>query len=171
MALRLTYIPINFITNALRPVVLGEFNSKKENTSEVYKILLNGSLALIFTGIVGILLINFFAEDFFEFYIGDSWRISGKIASILSFWIMLGFSNILAVCYLTVYSRFKFLLFYDGLLLVFRLGAAAISFGVGLGFFDFVKVYSVLGFLFNMSIIFISIWFARNERNTHCYNC
>ncbi|WP_180801156.1 oligosaccharide flippase family protein, partial [Vibrio parahaemolyticus] len=33
MALRLTYIPINFITNALRPVVLGEFNSKKENTS------------------------------------------------------------------------------------------------------------------------------------------
>lgn len=157
MALRLTYMPITFLSNALRPFILGELSRNKEEKEKIAKILYIGSILLLLIGSVGIFFINYFSTAFFIFYAGDNWAISGDIASILSFWIMLAFSNILSTCYLTVFSKFKQLLVYDAFLLIIRISIVILTVIFKFDFFDFVKLYSSVGFLFNFSIIIYAI--------------
>ena len=161
MALRLTYMPITFLSNALRPFILGELGKKKEDKETISIILYTGSILLLLIGGVGIFLINYFATEFFIFYAGNDWALSGNIAGILSFWIMLAFSNILSTCYLTVFSKFKQLLIYDAFLLLIRIGIVIFTIIFKFDFFDFVKLYSGAGFIFNFSIIIYAIWLVR----------
>lgn len=170
MALRLTYIPITFLSNALRPFVLGKINSNIENKEKLYKTIGFFSIGLIVFALLGIILINLFATDFFKIYAGSEWDISGDISGILSFWILLAFSNILSTSYLTVFSKFKQLLIYDAFLLVFRCGIALISVVISLDFFTFIKLYSAVGFVFNLSIIMYTLWLVRNEKNIYSYH-
>ncbi|HIF9150945.1 TPA: lipopolysaccharide biosynthesis protein [Photobacterium damselae] len=170
MALRLTYIPITFLSNALRPFVLGEINNNINNKDNLYKTITLFTLLLILVAIIGIFLINIFAADFFVIYAGPGWEVSGKISGILSFWILLAFSNILSTSYLTVFSKFKQLLIYDALLLVVRIGIVLISIVFNLEFLSFVKLYSLAGFVFNLSIIIYTLWLVNNEKNLHCHS-
>ena len=165
MALRLTYIPITFFTNAIRPFLLGELNNNIDNKEKTYKLLAYGSSLLLIVGLLGVLLINVFSKEFFLLYAGNDWVVSGDISNIISFWIMLAFSNILATSYLTVYSKFKQLFIYDSVLLIFRCFIVLFVFILHIDFWLFIKLYSIVGFSFNISIIFYAIWLGKNEKN------
>jgi len=168
MALRLTYLPITFFSNAIRPFILGELNRNRSDLSFVYKSMLKGSVFMLSLSILGIFLINIFAEEFFIIYAGEDWSFSGKISGILSFWILMAFSNVLSTAYLTVYSRFKELLIYDGFLLFFRLLIVVVFYVIDFELLFFLKVYALIGFLFNFSIIIYTVRLARNEYNVYC---
>ncbi|WP_017221052.1 lipopolysaccharide biosynthesis protein [Moritella dasanensis] len=170
MALRLTYIPITFFSNALRPFVLGELNRNKVDRARTEKILMLGSLGLLVLAGIGCVFINLFAEAFFTIYAGEEWRISGEIASILSIWIFTAFSNLIATCYMTVYAKFKELLFYDGVLLIVRVFIAISSYIFNIEFWLFLKYYALSGMLFNLFIIIYAVWLVKNENSLYSNN-
>jgi len=153
LAQRLTFIPITFFSNAIRPFVLGELNNNRENKEKVGKLLKYGSISLLIIGSFGILLINLLAEEFFVIYAGEKWRAAGEVASALSFWVMCAFANIIATSYLTVHSYFKHLLIYDLTLLIARVLVVVISYVFQLSFIEFIYMYSITGLIFNLFII------------------
>ncbi|MHO98930.1 hypothetical protein D9H90_24365, partial [Escherichia coli] len=69
---------------------------------------------------IGIILINLFATDFFIIYAGEEWEGAGEIASALAWWLLVSFANVTSTSYLTVIGRFRSLFIYDMFLLVFR---------------------------------------------------
>ncbi|MCE9686736.1 oligosaccharide flippase family protein [Shewanella sp. AS16] len=170
MALRLTYLPITFFSNALRPYLLGELNRKRNEHASVFNTLLYGSLILLLFSIIGVVLIYFFSKPFFILYAGPEWELSGDISVVLSFWIMTAFSNIISTCYLTVYSKFKELLVYDSLLLVARLMVVMFMLLLNFTFFEFITAYSIVGSFFNFCIIFFAIKLGYDEKNSNSYN-
>ncbi|HDV3357353.1 TPA: oligosaccharide flippase family protein, partial [Escherichia coli] len=171
LAVRLTQIPIIFFTNAVRPYILGELNKKKNDYRLLSKILWRSSALLLILSILGIVLINLFAEDFFKFYAGEEWKDAGKIASVLSWWLLIAFANVTSTSYLTVVGRFKSLFIYDMLLLVFRLMSVCYSFYADLSFLNFIYIYSILGMFFNLGIIGYAIKCGiQDAKNINCYS-
>lgn len=171
LAVRLTQIPIIFFTNAVRPYILGELNKKKNDYRLLSKILWRSSALLLIISILGIVLINLFAEDFFKFYAGEEWKDAGKIASVLSWWLLIAFANVTSTSYLTVVGRFKSLFIYDMLLLVFRLMSVCYSFYADLSFLNFIYIYSILGMFFNLGIIGYAIKCGiQDAKNINCYS-
>lgn len=169
LATRLTYLPINFFSNAVRPLILGEFNRNSGSSNQT--LLLRGSLVLFMTGVLGIILINVFAESFFIWYAGPEWAGAGEIASALSFWIMCAFANVISTSYLTVKSFFKSLFVYDFGLLIARCIVVAVAFYYSFEFIDFVYAYSYVGAVFNIFIIIYTIVLGKkSEKSSNCYN-
>ncbi|ENN6197674.1 oligosaccharide flippase family protein [Vibrio vulnificus] len=168
MALRLTYLPITFISNAIRPFILGELNENRNNKDDIQKTLVLGSVFLLLIAFLGYMLIYLFSEKFFVIYAGENWAISGEIASILGLWVLSAFANIIATSFLTVFSKFKQLLFYDSIFLISRSGVVLVCIYYDLMFMDFLLYYSLVGMAFNLYIVLYSMWLSKNEENIYC---
>lgn len=163
LAQRLTFLPITFFSNAIRPFILGELNNNRDDKEKVSKFLEKGSIALLVLGSIGVLLINIFSEEFFVFYAGEKWRAAGDVASALSFWVMCAFANIIATSYLTVRAHFKELFIYDLVLLFTRVLITFYSYVSELGFIEFIYLYSFIGLIFNFFIIIYAISLGKKD--------
>ncbi|HAW2487031.1 TPA: oligosaccharide flippase family protein [Escherichia coli] len=170
LAVRLTQVPIIFFTNAVRPYILGELNRNKRNYRLLSNIIWRSSILLLSLSMIGIILINLFATDFFKIYAGEEWEGAGEIASALAWWLLVSFANVTSTSYLTVIGRFRSLFIYDMFLLVFRVMAVCYSFYMKLSFIDFIYIYSIIGMLFNLGIIGYAIKCSiRDAKNSDCY--
>ncbi|MFQ2414364.1 oligosaccharide flippase family protein [Aeromonas caviae] len=163
LAVRLTQLPITFFSNAIRPYVLGELNSYKDNPNATERILTLGSAFLLGLGVLGIILINIFSTKFFYFYAGSSWEVSGDIANGLSLWLMVAFANIIAVSYFTVAARFLVLFWYDLLLLISRVAVVLFACFFSIDFICFIYFYSIVGMVFNLYIISYAIYTGKRN--------
>jgi O-antigen/teichoic acid export membrane protein len=163
LAQRLTFLPITFFSNAIRPFILGELNNNRADKQKVGRLLQKGSMSLLIIGCFGILLINLFAEEFFVLYAGEEWRAAGDTASALSFWVMCAFSNIIATSYLTVHAYFRQLFIYDVTLLIVRVIVTVYSYIYHVSFIEFIYLYSFTGLVFNLFIIFYAIALGKKD--------
>ncbi|MGJ0577775.1 oligosaccharide flippase family protein [Xenorhabdus bovienii] len=166
LAIKLTQLPITFFSNAIRPFIMGELNKNKDEKEIIYKRLRQSSFLLLFLSILGILLINFLSEKFFILYAGEKWSASGEIASALSFWLLIAFANIIATSYMTIDARFKELFYYDFSLLIVRLLTIVLCYILSMSFMYFIYLYSIIGMLFNIFIIFYAISLSKKKINT-----
>ncbi|OTA19170.1 capsular polysaccharide synthesis enzyme CapK [Xenorhabdus beddingii] len=164
LAVRLTQLPITFFSNAIRPFIMGELNKNKNNKEVIHKRLIYGSLILLFLSVIGIFLINILSEDFFILYAGKEWSISGHIASALSFWLLVAFANIIATSYMTIDARFKELFYYDSLLLLTRAITVILCYVLSIEFIRFIYLYSIVGMLFNLFIIFYAMYISKKNK-------
>ncbi|WP_338804091.1 oligosaccharide flippase family protein [Xenorhabdus griffiniae] len=164
LAIRLTQLPITFFSNAIRPFIMGELNKNKHNKEIIHKRLSYGSFVLLFLSVIGIFLINLLSEKFFILYAGKEWSISGHVASALSFWLLVAFANIIATSYMTIDARFKELFYYDLFLLLMRLITVISCYILSIKFIIFIYLYSILGMLFNLFIIFYAICISKRGK-------
>lgn len=158
MATKLTQLPMTLLTNAIRPLLLGNFNRNIHDSNKCRFELIVGTAVLFILAVLGIVLISNLAESFFVWFAGDDWAFSGRIASILSLWLMMAFTNIFAISYLTVSGYFKFLFKYEFILLLTRGSVVIISILNSLTFMQFLYAYSIVGLIFNLFIIIYSIY-------------
>ena len=171
MATKLTQLPLILITNAIRPLILGDFNRKASCNIETKKTLFFGTFILSIIAVIAIIAINILAEPFFAWFSGEKWRLSGEIAGLLSFWLMTTFANLFALSYQTVIGNFKLLLCHELLLLFFRCCVVAYAMFESLEFMSFVFVYSVIGMAFNVILIIISMFTVINKPvKSQCFN-
>lgn len=163
LAIRLTQLPITFFSNAIRPFILGELSKYKDDLQSTARVVTLGSTVLLGFGILGIILINLFATDFFRFYAGAAWVESGEIASALSFWLLIAFANIIAVSHLTVSAKFSVLFWYDFLLLNSRVAVVFFCHFFSVSFMSSIYFYSLIGMIFNLFIIIYSIYLGKKN--------
>ncbi|PMO99171.1 hypothetical protein BCS96_10245 [Vibrio breoganii] len=170
LATKLTQLPLILVTNAIRPIILGEINSNISDKQQIKKIVVHGTGYLFVLSIIGIILLNTFATDFFIWFSGPDWEYSGKIAGILAIWLLSAFANVFAVSYLTVIGKFKFLLQYEAFLMIFRILVILFTFNGNIDFYSFVVLYSIVGMLFNLLLISYSIFKAHIYAKTTLSN-
>lgn len=168
LAQRLTQLPITFISNAIRPYIMGEINKSINNKINLFPLIKKYTLLLLILSFIGIILISIFSKSFFILYAGNEWSISGDYATILSFWLMISFANIISTSYLNVLGRFKELFIYDSTLLILRIIVIIFSLYFSISIIYFLFFYSILGMLFNFIIIIMSLIISYNtdKKNT-----
>lgn len=170
LAQRLTQLPITFISNAIRPYIMGEINKSINNNISLFPLIRKYTFFLLIFSFMGIILISVFSKSFFILYAGSKWSVSGDYATILSFWLMISFANIISTSYLNVIGKFKELFIYDFTLLALRIIIIIVSFYFNIGIIYFLFLYSILGMIFNFIIIIMSLIISYNTDKKTLFN-
>jgi O-antigen/teichoic acid export membrane protein len=158
LAFRLTQLPINFLSNAIRPLILSEFKKIRDDTARKRTLLVKGTVGFFLTGALGFLLIFLFAEEFFRFYSGSEWAESGRISIYLAAWFMVAFANVFSVSLLTELGRFGFLLKFELVVFVLRSTICVYVLTFKEGLYSFLLYYSSLGVVANIYLITYVMW-------------
>lgn len=158
LAYRLTQLPINFLSNAIRPLILSEFKRIRDDTARKRTFLVKGTVGFLLMGVFGFLLIRLFAEEFFRFYSGSEWAEAGRISSYLAAWLMVAFANVFSVSLLTELGRFGFLLKFELVVFFLRSLICVYVLTFNEGFYSFLLYYSFLGVVANIYLVSYVMW-------------
>ncbi|MGU3144748.1 oligosaccharide flippase family protein [Vibrio cholerae] len=154
MAMRVVQVPHRFISNAIRQVMTSCYKDVGYLKSKILLSLYTKRLFLL----SGMIFIPFFfySELLFSVVLGDNWIMVGKITSMLCFWFAVSLCNVPAISFLTVFGGLKSLLKFEALSFIFRVGLFVFSLLIILDFNYFIMIFSLIGVLFNLTVIYES---------------
>ncbi|EJL6364349.1 oligosaccharide flippase family protein, partial [Vibrio cholerae] len=154
MAMRVVQVPHRFISNAIRQVMTSCYKDVGYLKSKILLSLYTKRLFLL----SGMIFIPFFfySELLFSVVLGDDWIMVGKITSMLCFWFAVSLCNVPAISFMTVFGGLKSLLKFEALSFIFRVGLFVFSLLTILDFNYFIMIFSLIGVLFNLTVIYES---------------
>ena len=160
-AIKIIKIPIFAISGSVRQTFYQKA-SKIESNSELLALLIKTTKFLFFIGLP-ILMIGFIiSPSVFVIVFGKEWSVAGMYARWLLPWMFFAFINPPSVTLVNILNLQKFNLFYDIVLLVFRLLVIILG-GYFFSALDTIKMFSVLGVLFNMFFMGYIYWNLKKE--------
>ena len=161
LGIRLLLLPMNLVRTSLRQVLFQKATEVYNNGGNTYLLFKKITGSLVFIAIIPSLVLFFFAPQIFSFVLGDRWITAGEYARWLIFWLSIAFVNVPAMIFAQVYRKQKKLLIQDALLLVCRCLALLFG-GMFLNALETIVLYSIVGMLFNLYIIF---WMGNYLKN------
>lgn len=164
MAKKLVFLPVTFIGNSVRPLFLSSIKENIDNSNHAsnFTLLKNTLKYGAIPALIGLLLMYYLAEDFFELYAGKNWRESGVYSFILAPWVFMAFLNIPSVSFLTAIKRMDVLLKYDAMLLIVRVCVLALGATISFSVLQLIAAYSLIGFLSNLLLVLYVLNMSRN---------
>lgn len=154
--LKILQSPATIFGQSLRQPFYKEINEILQNNENPIPFLLRNTFFLFAIGFIFFAPIILFGPMIFDFFFGKSFRLTGSFAQWLSIWLLLSLTNIPAISSLHALEELKLLYIWELLNFVVRIG----------GFFYFslvasalisVAFFSVIGAIFNFSIILIAL--------------
>jgi O-antigen/teichoic acid export membrane protein len=150
LAYRMTLIPVTLINKAVGQVLYRELIKQKEDKKYVSKFLLKNALFLS-VSIPAFSVLYVWGPEIFSFAFGENWLESGRLASIMSPYVMLNFIVSPLSYYFVVYDKNR-LFFIFNITFLFTLSYAAL-------FYDyqdvesFIRLYTVNNILYYLTIL------------------
>lgn len=156
LAYRILKLPIDSISNSIR-VTFYQKSSALKTDKELFMFLIRSTAILFLMGLP-FLVLGFFVLPFvFEFAFGQEWALAGEIAKWLSPWMFLLFINTPAISMVPVIKLQKFNLIFDVILVLSRISVVYIG-GTYFDALTTIKMFSLVGVLFNVSMISLIIF-------------
>ncbi|MDT8420838.1 MAG: oligosaccharide flippase family protein [Desulfuromonadales bacterium] len=161
-AMRILLLPSTLIGQSVRQVFYREAASLEDEPSKMLKLYIKTSISLLLLILPPILLIFFWGGEIFATFFGAEWQEAGNYSRWLFLWAGLLVVNPPATSVLTIMGKQKFMLYFDVMLLISRTVALL------LGCFYLapegaIFTYSVVGVIFNLSIIICAYWFLKKR--------
>ncbi|MCM3548456.1 oligosaccharide flippase family protein [Alkalihalobacillus clausii] len=166
LGIKLIQLPIALIGDAFNQVFLQKFSDHANKNDNLYKELKKATLLLAliaFLPAVGIIL---FSPRIFEFFLGTGWGSAGVFSSLLIVWLYFSFINRPAVVAIQVLRKQKYFLYYEIFLFITRFIVLFIS-AQHLNAFESIGLYSIVGGIFNLSLILIVLKTTKNYKKNY----
>ena len=154
--LKILQSPASVLGQSLRQPFYKEINEMFQNNNNPKPFLLRNTLFLFAIGFVFFGPIILFGPIIFEFFFGQSFRVSGTFAQWISLWLWLSLTNIPAMTSLHAQQELKLLFIWELVYFIIRLGGF-IYFSLVASAVIAVAYFSVVGAIFNLLIIIIAL--------------
>lgn len=153
LGMRLLQLPMNLVLTSLRQVFFQKASEVYNSNGNTFILFKKVTIRLLLLATIPCLLLFLFAPPLFSFILGSKWVIAGEYARWLVLWLSVMFANVPAIIFAQVYRKQKNLLIQDMFLLFCRCIALVIG-GMYLTALGTVVLYSIVGLIFNVYIIF-----------------
>ena len=163
LAQRVLVIPSMVASSSFSQVFYQAATNEKHEKGSATQIYKKTLLKLSLLSVFFFLPAYFFVEDMLTFYLGDKWRLSGKIAVLLLPLIAVQFIASTLSMVFNVFERQRFLLIWQILLLITSIIIILVSFWLDLTFLDFTMLYSWVMVIMYVIYIFISYKVAQGK--------
>lgn len=162
LALKLVKMPTNLISESFNQVYFQNASDMYNKGKNLGPLLIKATLYLAAGALIPAILVIIFAPWAFSFILGEEWREAGVYSSWLMVWLYFGFINRPSIGTIQVLKIQKILFNYELLLLVFRISAMLVAANYYTAIVG-IAIYSVLGAVFNLAIILITIFIVRRR--------
>ncbi|WP_280522700.1 lipopolysaccharide biosynthesis protein [Marinococcus halophilus] len=162
LALKLVKMPTNLISESFNQVYFQNASDMYNKGKNLGPLLIKSTLYLAAGALIPAILLIIFAPWAFSFILGEEWREAGVYSSWLMVWLYFGFINRPAIGTIQVLKIQKILFNYELLLLVFRIAAMLVAANYYTAVTG-IAIYSLLGAVFNLAIILITIFIVRRR--------
>lgn len=152
LSLKLLQLPINLVGESVRQVFYQKISEAYNNKQNTYRLLKKATIGLALIAIIPTLIIILYGPELLSFVLGDEWFEAGIYARWMVFWLFFAFVNRPSFTMYNVLGLQKYLLFYDGLLLIGRVFAMAVG-GIYYSPIESIVFYSFVGAAFNLWLI------------------
>ncbi|AJY46969.1 hypothetical protein TM49_16820 [Martelella endophytica] len=162
LTIRTMQLPINFISQSIRQVLLQHISARVNNRQRAFPSALKASLGLAAFGGVIFSPVIAFGPYIFGFIFGDEWREAGEYARWVGLWMLTVLVKIPAWCIFHTYGRQKLQFIFEILMFICQLMALlSIS-------YNYDSVYAIAGYtsicvVFNFVMIVTALSIARNN--------
>lgn len=156
-AVRIIQLPSKIVSDAIRKVFFRDVAEIRDDIFKVQRVFYRYTLCLFFVIVPVVIFFSFFSKDIFVIVFGKQWYIAGQYAGWMILWVATGFINPPAVMLYQLLNKQKLFLIYEILLLISRFLALWIPYIIKDDSFFTIKIYSIVGVVFNSSLI--CYWF------------
>lgn len=148
--------PVGLVGMSFSQLFIKEASERYNRREEIVSLVNKIQKSIFITSILPFTLIFFFAPTLFSFVLGEEWRDSGIMVSMLTPWLLVAFLNAPLLAIYSITENQIRLLLYNVILLIFRVLAIYMGSMLDAGFYTGVILYSVVGILFN-GFLFIDL--------------
>ncbi|WP_281176649.1 lipopolysaccharide biosynthesis protein [Shouchella shacheensis] len=169
MALRVIKMPMNLVSESFKQVYYQRASEIYNSGCSLNKHLIKATTYLFLIGIIPAILIFLFSPILFSIFLGESWYEAGQYSSWLIIWLFAGLINRPSVATIQILGMQKKLLVYEILLFIVRvitLFLCSLTFSALTG----VAVYSLIGALFNILLVFGTIFLVSKKEKVNEHN-
>jgi O-antigen/teichoic acid export membrane protein len=158
IAHRTIFSPMGLVSHSLSQLFIKEASDRYNQNQDIMSLVKKIQHSIFKTSLVPFILTFFFAPFLFSFILGEEWRNSGYMVSIMCPWLFFIFFNGPFNSIYSIVGRQNRLLIYNILLLIARVAAIYIGYLFFDDFFISLVIYSMVGLAFN-----IFLYFDRNK--------
>jgi lipopolysaccharide exporter len=163
LSLKFIQLPLNFITQSFKQVFFQKISEAINKGSNYLSLLKKMTLALFCIAILPSIVIVIYGTEIYGFVLGEEWTEAGKYAEWIILSLFFGFLNSPAFVTAQALRWQKYLLRYEIALLISR-GIALIFGGLFLGAYNTIIIYSLVGCLYNVSLITAIFFYAYKNK-------
>jgi O-antigen/teichoic acid export membrane protein len=163
--IRILTAPMSLVLNALRQVLFQKASEIYNMGGRLIPIFMKMTSGLFILAIFPALLIFAWAPKIFTLVFGSEWYMAGIFTSWLVFWLVPSFANVPAVLLARILRQQKNLFFFELIVLTSRVIVLVVG-GCYLNELQTVRLFSIVGFLLNMSLIlWAGILIFKNDKS------
>lgn len=145
--------PVQLIGNSVKTVFFARISSAKNHGEPLQPLILRSVLGLTALGSLPFGATIAFGPTLFAYLFGASWREAGEYSQWLSIWLMFAIANRPCVSAIPVLQLEKFMLLYEVALAISRALSILAPHYFGYSALDSIRLFSVVGALFNATLI------------------
>jgi lipopolysaccharide exporter len=145
LAQRILLIPMTLLGNTISQVYFEKVSKLKDEKHKVKKITLEINKKLLLIGLLPISIIILWGDTLFAFVFGQSWKVAGEYAKLLSVWMYFVFITSPLTHLLIVYEKHFELVLFNTFLFLSRIGVLLIGWWMAKDALTVIAFYGILG--------------------------
>ncbi len=165
LAHRVLVLPVNLLSGTFKEAFLARVRTAQREDGDVFTLYLRAVLGFAAVVTIPFLLVMAFGPPLFAFVLGAQWEASGIYAQWLAVGMWIGSMNAPAIVMTQVLRKQRWLMTYDALLLVLRVGALLVV-GTQVGDVAAIAAYALVGAAFNLVLLIAMGAFTHGARRT-----
>ncbi len=166
MAGKVIMTPTGLVAQSVGQIFYKTATDIKNNNGDLYAFVKKTYSNLAKLIIIPVLLL-FISAFFFENIFGKGWKDAGLYAAVMLPWISISFLNRPVAWIITILNKQKTVIIFDSILLILRFLSIYVSYKLLFSGFISVSIYSGVGFLFGIFMLFWLLKTARNYKNAY----